>query len=205
MLIIGGVLVFATILMLDRQISKYAAPFLFNRPEEVPYNQVGLVLGTSKSLSNGQENLYFKYRMDAAAELYKAGKIDYILVSGDNSQLCYNEPVDMQKALLKRGVPKEAIVLDYAGFRTLDSVIRSKKVFGQQRMTIISQDFHNRRAIYIAQYHGIQAIGYNARDVHFYSGFKTQFREKLARVQAFIDLYVLGKQPKFLGERVKIG
>ena len=203
--VLGVIILLTTILMLDWRVYNFSNPYVFNHPDHVPYNQVGLVLGTSKFLSNGQINLYFKYRMDAAAELYKAGKIDYVLVSGDNAHVSYNEPIEMQKALLERGVPKEAIVLDYAGFRTLDSVVRGKEVFGQKKMTIISQDFHNRRAIYIAQYHGIEAIGYNAQDVSYASGFKTQLREKLARVQAFIDLYLLDKQPKFLGAKIKIG
>ena len=173
--------------------------------QKVPTNKVGLVLGTSKWLKDGRPNLYFKYRIQAAYDLYKAGKIKYILVSGDNSFKNYNEPREMHNALVDLGVPSEAIVLDFAGFRTLDSVVRCKKVFGQQNVTIISQPFHNKRALYIASNYGMQAIGYNAKDVNLYSGLKTQLREKLARVKVFIDLYIINKQPKFLGDKIEIG
>lgn len=171
----------------------------------VPANKVGLLLGTSKWLRNGQPNLYFKYRIDAAVELYQAGKIKYILVSGDNRTVYYNEPRDMQRELIKRGVPEAAIYLDYAGFRTLDSVVRCKEIFGQEHFTVISQEFHNRRAIYIAKQKGFGIIGYNAKDVTVHSGFKTMLREKFARVKAFIDLNVLMEQPRFLGEKIVIG
>ncbi len=179
--------------------------WVYSNVQDVPHNRVGLVLGTSKKLRNGHTNYYFKYRMDAAEALYRAGKIDYILVSGDNGTLSYNEPRDMKKALVARGIPDEAIYLDYAGFRTLDSVIRGLKIFGQKSITIISQEFHNKRAIYIARKHGIKAIGYNARDVNVQDGLKIQLREKLARVLVFIDLYILDTRPKFLGEKIKIG
>ena len=178
---------------------------LYSNLKQVPANKVGLVLGTSKWLRDGRPNLYFKYRIQAAYALYKAGKIKYILVSGDNGFESYNEPREMHNALVKLGVPSEAIVLDYAGFRTLDSVVRCKKVFGQQNVTIISQPFHNKRALYIASNYGMKAIGFNARDVNLYTGFKTQLREKLARVKVFIDLYLINKQPKFLGDKIEIG
>lgn len=199
------VLTILGIYFLDLRIEKSTEPFVYDDLYDIPHNQVGLLLGTSKQLRNGHTNLYFKYRIDAAVRLYKANKINFILVSGDNSLKSYNEPRDMMKALIERGIPQEVIYLDYAGFRTLDSVVRSNKIFGQKRMTVISQKFHNSRAIYIAQHHGIDAIGFNAQDVTLSSGFKTQLREKLARVKAFLDLYLLNKQPKFLGERIKIG
>ena len=102
-------------------------------------------------LKNGNNNLYFDYRILAAVELYKAGKIKYILISGDNRKKDYNEPEEMKKALIQKGVPAKFIYLDYAGFRTLDSVVRAKEVFGQNQLTIISQRFHNERAIYLAE------------------------------------------------------
>lgn len=198
-LIVLGVILFS-----NWRINTHAAPFVFDNLENLPHNKVGLILGTSKKLKNGQENRYFRYRIDAAVALYKSGKIDYILVSGDNSEIYYNEPRDMRKALLAQGIPEEVIFLDYAGFRTLDSVIRAKEIFGQRSFTIISQEFHNKRAIFIANKHNINAIGYNARDLDTYSGLKTQLRERLARVLVFIDLYVLNTQPKFLGEKIEI-
>ena len=101
------------------------------------------------------------------------------------------------------GIDSTVIYLDYAGFRTFDSIVRLKKIFGQQRVTIISQLFHNQRAIYIAQKEGIEAIGFNAKDVSGDAGLKVQLREKLARVKVFVDM-ITGKKPKFLGEKISI-
>lgn len=176
---------------------------VFRDLNKVPQSKVGLVLGTSRRLTNGSPNPYFYNRIDAAVELYKAGKIKYILVSGDNGSIYYNEPRDMKKALVDRGVPEEAIYQDYAGFRTLDSVIRCKEIFGQERFTVISQEFQAKRAVYIARNHGIETFGYNAQDVG-YRGVKVKLREMLARVKAFIDINILMEQPKFLGEKIKI-
>jgi SanA protein len=183
------------------QIDNYTEKYLFNEVEMIPENNVGLVLGTSMYLKNGDENLYFSYRIKAAVELYNAGKIKYIIVSGDNKTKYYNEPLKMKKELAKKGVPDSVIILDYAGFRTFDSMIRCKKVFGQSKFTIISQEFQNKRAVFIARKSGIDAIAYNAKDVEYYSGFKTRVRELFAKVKAYIDIYVLGSKPKFLGEK----
>ena len=122
----------------------------YNTINKLPQNDVALVLGTSKYTVNGYQNPYFYYRIEAAAKLYQAKKVKHILVSGDNRLKSYNEPKEMQQALEKRGIPTKAITLDYAGFRTLDSVVRSKEVFGQKRITIVSQKFHNHRALFIA-------------------------------------------------------
>jgi SanA protein len=170
---------------------------------KIPYNKTGLVLGTSKSLRSGHANPYFTYRINAAVELFKNGKIDYIVVSGDNRHHSYNEPKDMQKALMAQGIPENKIFLDYAGFRTLDSVVRINKIFGQSSFTIISQEFHNKRAIYIAESYDLNAIGYNAKDVNKSLGFKVKVRETFARVKVFIDL-LIGIKPKFLGEPIEI-
>ncbi|GAB4399496.1 MAG: ElyC/SanA/YdcF family protein [Microscillaceae bacterium] len=187
------------------RIEHYAEPFVYDQLEQIPTNTVGLLLGTSRKLADGRANLYFKYRIQAAVALYQAGKVNYLLVSGDNGSRHYNEPMDMKKALMKQGVPDSAIILDYAGFRTLDSVVRARKVFGQQQITVISQAFHNKRAIYLAHQNGLAAIGYNAPDVRQWAGFKTQVREVLARFKVFLDLYVLHTQPRFLGPPVLIG
>lgn len=187
----------------DRLVEKTASDKVFNSTEEIPYNKVGLFLGTGKILSNGRINLYYKYRIDAAVELFKAGKIDYILVSGDNSTKDYDEPSTIKEDLIKNGIPANRIFLDYAGFRTLDSVVRCKEIFGQSSITIISQQFHNERAIYIAKRKDIDAVGFNAQDVNVNYGFKTQIREKFARVKMVLDL-IFGKKPKFLGEKIKI-
>lgn len=178
---------------------------VFSKIDEVPPAKVAVLLGTSRYLSNGKQNLYFKYRMDAATELFRKGKVEYILVSGDNSERSYNEPRAMRQALIERGIPPERIVLDFAGFRTLDSMVRAREVFGQQNFIVVSQEFHNERAVFIARAKGIDAVGFNARDVEVSAGLRTRLREVFARGKMLLDLYVLNTQPKFLGEEVKIG
>jgi len=170
----------------------------------VPRNRVGLLLGTSKWLSDGNRNMYFYNRMKAAADLYHSGRVQYLLVSGDNETIYYNEPREMKKELMRLLVPDTAIVLDHAGFSTFDSIIRSKKIFGQTSITVISQQFHNERAVFIARENGIVAVGYNAQDVDAYNGFKTRVRELLARVKVFLDLYIIHQQPRHLGKQIPI-
>lgn len=176
---------------------------IYNNINSIPENKIGLLLGTSKFLRNGNINQYFKNRILATIELYNAGKIKYIIISGDNSKKEYNEPLDMKNELIKRGIPKNRIYLDFAGFRTFDSVFRIKEIFGQNKFTIISQEFHNQRAIYIANSLNLDAIGYNAKDLSVYNGFKTKIREKFARVKMLLDL-AFNKKPKFLGEKIEI-
>jgi SanA protein len=170
---------------------------------DVPKTKTALLLGTSKTLNNGQPNAYFFNRIQATADLYKSGKIQYIIVSGDNSQKDYNEPEDMQLALMKYGIPQDKIFLDFAGFRTLDSVVRAKEIFGQTKLVIVSQKFHNERAVFLAKHNGIQAFGYNAKDVNKYAGFKTNIREYLAKAKAYWDL-IFGIEPKYGGEKILI-
>jgi len=188
-------------------VTKAAKGRLYNDISKVPENEVGLVLGTSKHVVGGDENPFFKYRIEAAAALYKSGKIKHIIVSGDNHIKYYNEPKDMQDALIKEGIPADAITLDYAGFRTLDSVVRCKEIFGQENFTIISQKFHNQRAVFLARKRGINAIGFNAKYVSFNQAKLTFLREYLARSKAVIDIYMLKKEPKFLGkeEPIEVG
>lgn len=193
----------AAIVVCNQVIEKKTTGKVFNPSDSIPYNRTGLVLGTTPKLKDGRPNLYFDYRMDAAAALYQTGKIKYLIVSGDNHRNDYNEPEEMKKALLARGVPRKALYLDYAGLRTLDSVLRAKEIFGQDSLTVISQRFHNERAIFLADAYGIHAVGYNAKDVNLSTGFKTQLRELLARVKVFIDLFT-SKQPKYLGEKIPI-
>jgi len=181
----------------------YSSAYLFSSTKEIEPNKIGLLLGTSHKVKGGNTNYYYYHRIKAALELYKSGKITKIICSGDNGTRSYNEPIQMQKDLIKGGVPIENIILDYAGFRTLDSVIRAKEVFGQNRMTIISQKFHTERAVFIARSKGIEAIGYNAADVNDSSRWKLMLREKLARTKMALDL-ILNKQPKFLGAPVLI-
>lgn len=170
---------------------------------KLPNEKVGLLLGTSKTLANGNPNPYFFNRIKAAVELYNSGKIKDIIVSGDNSKKHYNEPEDMKNELIKAGIPADKIYEDFAGFRTLDSVVRAKEIFGQNSYIIISQQFHNERAVFLAQKNDIEAYGYNAKDVNKYAGFKTNVREKLARAKVFWD-FLFGVEPKFGGEKILI-
>ena len=178
-------------------------PYVTDDINVVMPTKVGLVLGTSRNVENGGKNTFFFNRIDAAVALFKAGKIQYIIVSGDNGEKNYNEPQDMHDELVKKGVPDNVIFLDYAGFRTLDSVIRAREIFGQNTFIIISQKFHNERAVYLARKNGIEAYGYNAKEVEAIQGMKTKIRELFARDKVFIDL-VFGVEPKFIGEKVMI-
>ena len=191
------------ILISNYSIENYSKGKTFSNASEIKKNKVGLVLGTAKMLSNGMVNLYFKYRIDATVELFKKGKIDFVLISGDNGNKSYDEPTDFKNELMKYGIPEDKIFLDYAGFRTLDSVVRCKEIFGQNKITIISQKFHNERAIYLAHNHNIEAVGFNAKDVSGRYGLKVKLREYLARTKVFIDILFRVK-PKFLGKKIEI-
>ncbi|MBV7270452.1 SanA/YdcF family protein [Winogradskyella luteola] len=197
-IILIGVFISLGVFMTYHWISFRTNGFVYDDISAIPKNKVGLLLGTGKYAASGNINLFYKYIVDAAVKLYKGGKIEYILVSGDNSRKDYDEPSDFKKDLIAKGIPEHKIFLDYAGFRTLDSVVRAKKVFGQTSVTFISQKFHNQRAIYIAHHYNIKAIGFNARDVY-----KSHLREYLARSKASLDL-VFNVKPKFLGEKIII-
>ena len=171
----------------------------------IPARKVGLVLGCVGRLADGQRNLFFTRRMQAAAELFHAGKVRFLLVSGDNHVCTYDETTEMKTELIRLGVPAERIQCDYAGFRTFDSVVRAKEVFGETELTVISQQFHNERAIFIAQHRGLDLIGYNARDVGAARGVLIRLREQLARVRTVLDVFVLPTKPHFLGPKIQIG
>jgi SanA protein len=162
-----------------------------------------MVLGTSKYLWNGRRNLYYTNRIKAAVELYCHNKIDFIIVSGDNRNRNYNEPITMYNDLIAAGIPHRKIIFDFAGFRTLDSVVRGKEVFGQDKFTIISQSFHNQRAVYIAREKGIEAIAFNTEDVKGTIAVKVRLREIAARMLVIFDL-ATSKQPHFLGQKVVV-
>jgi len=191
------------IVLSNYTISNAANGKTYNSVAKIPKQRVGIVLGTSQKLVNGQANPFYTYRINATIQLYKAGKIAFVLVSGDNGTKYYNEPDVFKKDLIAGGIPEEKIFLDFAGFRTLDSMVRAKVVFGLDSATVISQKFHNERAIYLAQKKGLAAIAFNAHDVTGKQGFKVHSREYLARVKVFIDL-LLNTQPKFLGDTIEI-
>lgn len=200
LLLVAGILF---IVCANYSIKKDSDPYISYKSSDIPKTKTALLLGTSKSLNNGFPNAYFHNRIYAAVELYKTGKIQYIIVSGDNSRKDYNEPEDMQLALMEHGIPKDRIFLDFAGFRTLDSVVRAKDIFGQKKIIVVSQKFHNERAVFLARKNGMQAFGYNAADVNKYAGFKTNMREYLAKAKAYWDL-IFGVEPKFGGDKVLI-
>lgn len=191
------------IILSNVHINYKAKDKLYDNLTEIPKNRVGLVLGTSKFVDNNTINLYYKYRLEAAYSLYKNKKIEIILISGDNSTVNYNEPSAFKQDLINLGVPEEKIILDYAGFRTLDSIIRAKKIFGLDQFTIISQQFHNQRAIYLAQCQDLNVIAFNAKDVTSRYGLRTQIREYLARTKAILDI-IINTQPKFLGPKINL-
>lgn len=199
----SSVIVFALTIWANITVNQTAQEFISDDLAMLQPNHVGLLLGTSKNLKNGGPNDFFFYRIDAAVELYKSGKIKNILISGDNSKEDYDEPTDMKAELVKNGIPDSLIYLDFAGFRTLDAVVRARDIFGQNSFIVISQEFHNERAVYLARMFGIDAFGYNAKEVQAQKGFKTKLREFFARDKMFLDLF-FGVKPKFLGEKIII-
>ena len=181
----------------------YSADRTYSDINQIPKNKVGLVLGTASRLVEGGVNPYYAHRIQATIQLFKAGKIEFVLVSGDNGTIYYNEPTTIKNDLVAGGIPEDKIFLDYAGFRTLDSVVRAKEIFGLDQVTVISQEFHNERAIYLANKKGLNAIGFNAQDITGNEAIKVHFREYFARVKVFVDL-LLNTQPRFYGEKIEI-
>lgn len=168
---------------------------------DVPHREVGLLLGTSPRTPENAPNYYFINRITATAELYKAGKIDKVIASGGDYSSRpgggYDELVAMRDSLIDHGIPDSVIILDYDGTRTLNSIVKAKEVYGEECVTLISQKYHNERAIYLASQQGIDAIGYNAKPSHIISKrIKNEGREFLARVKLFVDV-ILGEKPKF--------
>jgi SanA protein len=155
-----------------------------------------MVFGTTDRVVSGRENLYFRYRMDAAVRVWKSGKIKTLILSGDyDSDPYYNEPEKMKLALVERGIPANRIVCDPKGLRTLDSVVRAKENCGTTSILMISQEFQNERAIYLAKANGMDAYGFNSQDVETQAGMKTRLREVGARVKMWLDVNILKTRP----------
>lgn len=203
-MVVSGSILFVLLLLFaaDRYVVSFSKDRLYTECDTVPHKRAALVLGCGKYVQ-GRPNLYYRYRIDAAAELWEAGKIDAIVVSGDNCRKGYDEPTSMKADLIERGVPAEYITIDYAGFRTLDSVVRAGAVFGLEDYIVVSQRFHCQRAIFLGQHHGQSVIGYCAGDVYGAAGFKMRLRESLARAKAVSDV-LFKKSPKYLGEQEKV-
>ena len=176
---------------------------IFTDLQQVPKTKVGLVFGTSPRVA-GRENLYFRYRIEAATQVWNAGQVATLIVSGDNRAYSYNEPNKMKQALIERGIPANRIVCDYAGLRTLDSVVRAKEIFGADSILFISQRFQNERAIYLAHANGITAYGFAAQDVEPHADFKTRLREVGARVKMWLDVNFLKTRPLHLGHKITL-
>lgn len=205
-ILVTGLLLFVIFMVLALfRISSYSFSS-YDSLNDLPKNKVGLLLGTSSLTSDGSQNPFFVNRINAAVLLFNKGKIDYILVSGDNQYHSYNEPRQMMNALLRAGIPRERIIADFAGFSTIDSVIRASRVFMLRDVTIISQHFHNERALFIAAHNGLNAVAFNAMDPgSTFDHFGVYFREFFARIKCVLDVYFLDTQPKHLGEPIQIG
>jgi len=183
-------------------IVRKAHSYLFTSIQQLPFMKVALVLGTSAYTSEGHRNAHYYERLTAAKKLYISGKVKYIIVSGDNRSRYYNEPARMKKDLTRMGIPNTVIYCDYAGFRTLDSVVRAKRVFGQKSFIIVSQEYQNIRAVYIARQYGIDAIAFNAEGDFAWFDARNQLRKWFARLLAVIQVNLFYTQPHFLGQPV---
>ena len=183
----------ALMLICNQIVVNNAKGKMFSESDSIKYNKVGLLLGTTpQARITKVKNYFFIYRLDAAEQLYRAGKIEKILISGDENSLDgINEPECMRDSLVARGVPASAIILDGKGYRTINSIVNANKVFGLKSFTIISQEFHNERAIYQAEHLGLDVEklqAYNAKMPTSRRAYITTIREYFARVKMFIDL-----------------
>ncbi|MFD1551148.1 vancomycin high temperature exclusion protein [Putridiphycobacter roseus] len=203
-LVISCIIIFPLfVFSADYYIKSSTSNLIYSAIKNIPAHKVGMVLGTSKYRKGGSINSYYQQRIDGTTKLYHAGKIQFVLVSGDNGNTQYNEPETFKNDLIKAGIPANKIFLDYAGFRTLDSVVRAKAIFGQSKLIIISQKFHIERALYLAKEHDIAAIGFATGNYSHASSFRLRLREVLARTKAVIDI-LIGVEPKFYGDKIMI-
>ncbi len=203
-LVAGGITVAALVAGTNYWVISQSRERIISDPERLPREDVGLVLGTSPIRRSGQPNPFFEGRMNAAAQLYRMGKVRHLLLSGDNGKREYDEPSAMRDALLKRGIPASAMTLDYAGFRTLDSIVRAKAIFGVSRTIIITDDFHESRSLFLAQAYGIDAVGFSSERVPLGDSKKTRVRELASRFVACLDVYLLKTKPRYFGKQEPI-
>ena len=199
--VMAGAVAAGALAAIDRHVGSRAAGRAYFSVRKVPARPVALLLGTSKWVARGRPNLFYLFRIRAAARLFHAGKVRAILVSGDNSTRHYNEPETMKADLIAAGVPEKYITLDFAGRRTLDSVVRAKTIFGQSAITVVSQHFHSARALYIADAHGMDAVAYLAKGTRGRRRLRVRLREVVARARAFLDVNLLDTRPHFGGKR----
>ncbi|MGC9538477.1 SanA/YdcF family protein [Streptomyces sp. UG1] len=165
---------------------------------DAPRTDVAVVFGAG--LWDGEPSPYLAHRLDAAAELYRAGRIEVVLVTGDNSREEYDEPDAMRAYLTRHGVPDSRIVSDYAGFDTWDSCVRAKKIFGVDEAVLISQGFHIRRAVALCQEAGVASYGVGVDAKHDATWYYGGTRELFAAGKAALDA-VFEPDPRFLGRQ----
>lgn len=207
LLLAFGAVVLAVVLaswFAERSIDRFSESFLVTQPDRLPAIDVALVLGTAPIGPQGGPNRYLEYRLDAAASLWQSGRVKFLLVSGDNRGRDYDEPTSMRAGLIARGVPASAIYRDFAGVRTLDSILRARDVFGQTRLIVVSQRFHLTRAIFLARLAEIEAWGFEARDVDSPYSVWTELRRYPSALRAFWDVW-LDTQPRHGGAPIVIG
>lgn len=203
-LLIAGSMAILTLLWSGAAIRLAARGKTYNSVQSIPHRRVGLVLGCCPYLNVRRPNPFYQNRIAAAVALYEAKKVDFLLLSGNGAVKDESETRAMQQSLLYAGIPVDRIYLDDAGYRTLDSLVRAKEVFGQTEITLISQEFHNQRALFLAKHIGLDAIGFNADTVDWMYNIQTQCREQLARVKAVLEVFVFGILPQRLESPVII-
>ncbi len=204
LIFLAGVLLVLVVLGAEAAVDFKSRGRSYDEVDEVPKRRAALVLGTSKFVPGGNENLYYRYRIEAAARLFEAGRVEYLIVSGNGSEPNYDEPMTMREDLIDLGVPKDRIYRDDAGLRTLDSVVRADEVFGAPDLVVVSQPEHTKRALFIGRMRGQDVVGYPAEPVSFSTDPKTAIRERLARVLAVMDV-MFDRQPERLGGTVTLG
>lgn len=195
----GAALIFAAHWWIQRA----AARYVIGQVDALPSDRVGLVLGTSAYTRGRHRNPHFDNRIAAAATLFRRGLVRQLLLSG-NGTPGDDEPSKMERALAAKGVPPGSMTRDDAGFRTLDSVVRAKEIFGLEQVTIVTDRFHCYRAVFLARHFGLDAVAFPSEDVSLRYSVKSRLREWLADVKACLDVYVLGTKPKFLGNPAPI-
>lgn len=194
-----------TVLLSNRWVINSTDAYIYKDWALLPFNDVGVVLGTSRYLQSGKPSPEFRGRIAAAAELYKNGKVKHLIVSGANPDSTYNEPRHMYRELVQQGVPESAITMDFAGFRTFDSIVRAQAVFGLTRFTIVTQKYHSYRAVFLGRKMGLNVIAYLAPATSDGGpGNRHPMREVFARPKAILDVFLLSTEPRFLGEPLPI-
>lgn len=180
----------------NRWVAGKAVAYIYDDIGSVPPMKTALVLGTAKRSAAGFPNPYFAARIEAAAYLYANNKIRHLIVSGSGKSSKGNEALDMKNALIKHGVPENAIILDEEGYRTLASLLRCRDVFHQPKAILISQKFHLERSVFMGRILHMDVIGYCAKSVRGTHAWRMDLREYLARLKCLVDLVLLFLQGK---------